>query len=220
MNGRPALTTPCIAASSSFSAYRVSIQAMSAPPLRRPSACSAKASNASAYVRSPSGSRTSPVGPIDPATTTGRPAAAAARRAISAPARLIAMTWSPKRCRASRYRLAPKVLVRMMSDPATTMAWWTDRDLLRGVQIPSLPACATGEPQVEQVRPHGAVGEEPVAFAQERFEWIHRFIRSDGSGTGSGPRGAGTTSHPMATAVSVDNPARRAGVPAPVEVSR
>ena len=50
----------------------VSIQAMSAPPAFSPAASSPNDSMAAASVSAPSGSNSSPVGPIEPATTTGR----------------------------------------------------------------------------------------------------------------------------------------------------
>ena len=52
----------------------VSIQTTSAPPSRSPSICSAKMSTASSSVSGPRGAKRSPVGPTEPATTTGRPA--------------------------------------------------------------------------------------------------------------------------------------------------
>ena len=55
----------------------VSIQMTSAPPLARAWACSAKAAAPSAMVRGPSGSNSSPVGPMSPATTISRPLAGA-----------------------------------------------------------------------------------------------------------------------------------------------
>ena len=60
----------------------------------------------------------SPVGPIDPATTTGRPAASAASRAISAAMRFSANTRSSASCSLSRLALPPKLLVRNRSLPA------------------------------------------------------------------------------------------------------
>ena len=65
----------------------VSIQTTSAPPSLRPSICSTKTSTASSSVSGPSGAKRSPVGPTEPATTTGRPAASATARAFSAASR-------------------------------------------------------------------------------------------------------------------------------------
>ena len=73
----PHLAAARAAARISSGADMVSIQATSAPPSRRPSICSMKTSTASSSLNGPSGARRSPVGPTDPATTTGRPALSA-----------------------------------------------------------------------------------------------------------------------------------------------
>ena len=102
----------------------VSIQATSAPPSRRPSICSTKISTASSSLNGPSGARRSPVGPTEPATTTRRPALSATLRAISAARRLSSRVRASSLCSIRRRWFAPKLLVRMMSEPASTKAWW------------------------------------------------------------------------------------------------
>ena len=176
-NGSPTSSTACIAASSSFSAYIVSIHATSAPPRRSPSACSAKASKASVRVRSPSGSSTSPVGPMEPATTTVRFASSATRRVIPAADSLISTTRSPRPCSASRYRFAPNVLVRMMSAPAATMPWWTDTTFPGSSRFHRSPHAPPSSPRSTGSCPWH-VSEEPAAFGEKRFKWMHRCHRS------------------------------------------
>ena len=116
----PHLAAASAAARISSGADMVSIQATSAPPSRRPSICSMKISTASSSLNGPSGARRSPVGPTDPATTTGRPALSATLRAILAARRLSSRVRPSRLCSIRRRRLAPKVLVRMMSEPAST----------------------------------------------------------------------------------------------------
>ena len=87
VNGMPTFAAARAAARISSSADMVSIQTTSAPPSFSPSICSTKTSTASSSVSGPSGARRSPVGPTEPATTTGRPAASATARAFSAASR-------------------------------------------------------------------------------------------------------------------------------------
>ncbi len=75
----PAAIAPLAAARISSPADIVSIQQTSAPPAFSPSACSVKAATASSSVSAPSGTKSSPVGPMEPATTIGRRAASATR---------------------------------------------------------------------------------------------------------------------------------------------
>ena len=82
--GMPTRIAASAAARASSGADMVSIHATSAPPAFKPSICSANASTASASVSAPSGSNSSPVGPTEPATTTGREDASATFRAICA----------------------------------------------------------------------------------------------------------------------------------------
>ncbi len=89
-----------MACSASFNAETVSISSRSTPPSTRPRICWEKASSASSRLIFPKGSRRAPRGPTAPATQT-LPLCFSARwftalRAISAPARLISMTLSPK----------------------------------------------------------------------------------------------------------------------------
>ena len=86
--GAPARAMPSAAARNSSGAEMVSTQSTSAPPAISPRACSSNISAAASIVSVPSGAMISPVGPMEPATTTGRPAASAASRAISAAMRL------------------------------------------------------------------------------------------------------------------------------------
>ena len=67
-----ALAAPLSAATSSSAEDMVSIHKTSTPPAASPAACSANAWVAASAVKSPSGARISPVGPMEPAITTGR----------------------------------------------------------------------------------------------------------------------------------------------------
>ena len=69
----------------------------------------------------------SPVGPIEPPTSTGRSASSAASRATLAAARFSSATRPCALCSFSRARLPPKLLVRMMSEPASTKPRCTAR---------------------------------------------------------------------------------------------
>src|SRR5690349_10593325 len=69
--GTPTAIAAFAAARTSAGADIVSIHATSAPPATRASICSVNVSCASASVSSPSGAKSEPVGPTDPATTTG-----------------------------------------------------------------------------------------------------------------------------------------------------
>ena len=116
--GAPVRAMPRAAARSSSGAEMVSTQSTSAPPASRPLACSSNMSAAASTVSGPSGAMISPVGPIEPATTTGRPAASAACRAMAAARRLSSKTRSSASCSFSRLALPPKLLVRNRSLPA------------------------------------------------------------------------------------------------------
>ena len=48
------------------------------------------------------------------------------------------------------------------------------RDLRRMVNVPPLATCAAGQSEIEQVGAHRTVREEPLAFDQQGFEWMHR----------------------------------------------
>ena len=125
--GRPVRAAPATAASSSSTAEIVSIHSTSQPPSARASACSANAASPAGRSSAPIGAKISPVGPIEPATRTGRPAPSATARARLAAARFSAPTCACAPCRPSRKRLAPKLLVRMRSEPASTKLWCTAR---------------------------------------------------------------------------------------------
>ena len=127
--GIPTAIAASAAARISCAADFVSIQAMSAPPARNPSISSVNAAIAAASVMEPIGSINSPVGPTDPATTTGCGAAAATSAAISAARFAISNARSSAPCNANRNRLQPNVLVRMMSAPASTNCWCRRRTL-------------------------------------------------------------------------------------------
>jgi hypothetical protein len=108
------------AARNSSGAEIVSTQSTSAPPAFSPSACSWKISTASAWVSAPIGSMISPVGPIEPATITARPARSTTSRPSAAATRLSSATrpcapWSLRRA-----AFAPKLFVRKRSEPAST----------------------------------------------------------------------------------------------------
>ena len=108
------------AARNSSGAEMVSSHSTSAPPSFSPSACSWNISTASSWVSGPMGAKISPVGPTDPATTTGRPAASATSRPSSAPSRFSSRTRDCASCSFSRLALPPKVLVRNRSLPDST----------------------------------------------------------------------------------------------------
>ena len=71
----------------------VSIHNRSAPPSLRACACSENAVTASLWLKLPIGSGISPVGPIEPAIITGRPALSATLRPILTPATFSSCTW-------------------------------------------------------------------------------------------------------------------------------
>ena len=125
--------TAAIAALISFRSRNVSRMKRSTPPARRASACSVKYCSASSTPVFPQGSTRIPRGPIAPATyarssassesarcARPEPCRAAALRAIRAPSWLMSATFSLRPNARSLIRLAPKVLVSMMSAPART----------------------------------------------------------------------------------------------------
>ena len=79
-----AALAPRTAASASLRSLMVSIHNRSAPPSASPRACSAKASSHAWADTAPRGSSSSPVGPIDPATSMARPVPSAAALALAA----------------------------------------------------------------------------------------------------------------------------------------
>ncbi len=111
------------AACTSSGADMVSIHTTSAPPALRPRISSPNEATAASWVSAPSGSNSSPVGPTEPATTTGRGAASATERASSAAALASSNVRASALCSFKRCGLQPKVLVRMMSAPASTKRW-------------------------------------------------------------------------------------------------
>ena len=100
--GTPTAIAAPAAARTSSTADIVSIHATSAPPATSASICAPKVSSASASVRSPSGSKSDPVGPTEPATTTGRSADSATSHASSAARRSSSPTRDCAPCNASR----------------------------------------------------------------------------------------------------------------------
>ncbi len=101
---------------------KVSMIRTSAPPSARPRTCSRKLSRISSSVMSSSSKgKVIPEGPTDPATYTWWPAALAA---ISAPARLIANTWSSAPDSRSLNLPAPKVLVSINWLPERIYSSW------------------------------------------------------------------------------------------------
>src|SRR5690554_896473 len=127
MGSELACRAPSTAARTSCRSLMVSIHSTSTPPASSAAACWAKPSRASSTLSVPSGSISSPLGPIEPATTTRRPAASAALRTISAPARFSSATRSSSLCSFSRNGLPPNVFVRTICEPALIYASWTAR---------------------------------------------------------------------------------------------
>ena len=82
--GMPISMAAVAAACTSSGDDMVSIHATSAPPSFRPRISSLNDATASVWLRAPIGSNSSPVGPTEPATTTGRSAPSATLRANSA----------------------------------------------------------------------------------------------------------------------------------------
>ena len=121
--GMPSAMAASAAAWNSSMADIVSIQITSAPPSLRPRISSRKTATASSWVSLPSGSNSSPVGPTDPPTTTGWGAASATSRARRAAPAASSCTRASALCSWRRLALQPNVLVRMMSDPASTNCW-------------------------------------------------------------------------------------------------
>ena len=127
---------------------------------------------ASSSVSGPSGASRSPVGPTEPATTTGRPALSATARAISAARRFSSRTRPSSLCSISRRRLPPKLLVRMMSAPASTK---------RLMQRAIFSGCSTFQSSgvlPRQDRPRtdwcrGAVGEQRTSFGKKGLKHAH-----------------------------------------------
>lgn len=117
---------PKIAALTSRMSCAVSTISRSAPPSRRPRACSANTSTSLAKGMFPSvGSSEAgrkPVGPIDPATKRSSPAAV---RAICAAFVLISSVCSPRPHSSSFRREAWKVSVSTTSAPASSIEAWT-----------------------------------------------------------------------------------------------
>ena len=164
---------PCAAARISSAADIVSIQQTSAPPAFSPRACSAKAATASSSVIAPSGTKSSPVGPIEPATTTGRPAASATARASSAPALLISKTRSfglvqlqPRRVGAER--VGEDDVGAGLDERAVEAG-----DRLRPLDVPEVRRIAGGEPRREEVGAGRAVGEEHAVGGEKLLERCH-----------------------------------------------
>jgi len=118
--GMPASAKASAAARNSSGALIVSSHSTSTPPSFRPSACSWNISTAAAWLRLPTGSMISPVGPTDPATITLRPARSATSRPSSAPTLFSSRTRPWASCSFSRAAVPPKVLVRNRSLPAWT----------------------------------------------------------------------------------------------------
>ena len=118
--GAPARRNASAAAANSSSEEMVSTHSRSAPPSISPSACSWKISTASSRVSAPTGAMISPVGPTQPATATGRSAASATSRPISADILESSRARRSAPCSFSRAALPPKELVRNRSAPAST----------------------------------------------------------------------------------------------------
>ena len=122
------------AASSSLRSLKVSRQNPSTPPSSSPSTCRRKKSTASSKAVAPQGSMRMPSGPTAP-TTLARPAAAA--RASSPPARLMASVRPSSPKPDSFTGLAPKVLVSRISAPACTYSSCTSRTISGSCRLSS-----------------------------------------------------------------------------------
>jgi hypothetical protein len=144
--GSPVAAAAAIAAPSSSRPKLVSIHNTSTPPSTRPSACSPKVASASSRLRVPWGTSISPVGPIDPATTTGRSTASAAARARRAPARLISRVRASAPSSFKRQRLDPNVFVRMMSAPTSMKLSWRRVTFCGASRFHRSGACPAGRP--------------------------------------------------------------------------
>ena len=113
------------ASSSSSRVANVSSTNRSTPPSRRPSICSRNADADVARGSSRSGPWLGPPsGPIDPATSTSRPATSRASRASWAARRFRRPARSASPNGARRSRLAPNVSVSMRSAPASMYSRW------------------------------------------------------------------------------------------------
>ena len=165
---------PRAAASSSSAADIVSIQATSAPPSARPLACSVKAATALSMVRAPSSSKSSPVGPMEPATTISLPLSSATVRAIVAASRFNSVARSCRLSSFSRKRVAPKLLVRMMSEPASTKRRCRAATF-SGKSSGRIRGLARGEAHVEVVGACRAVGDQSPTLGKQLAQSVgHR----------------------------------------------
>ena len=126
--GRPVAFAASSAVAISSVLDMVSIHSISTPPSARAFACAAKTSRVAAWVSAPIGSNSSPVGPIEPATSNGRRclsvAVAAALRARRAAASLSSGARSCASCSFNRRALPPKELVNTKSEPASKNEAW------------------------------------------------------------------------------------------------
>ena len=119
-HGMPTFAKASAAAANSSGAEMVSTQSTSAPPSLSPAAVSSNISTAVSWLSVPTVPMISPVGPTEPATTTLRPAASATSRPSAAARRDSSKAREAASCSLSREALAPKELVRKMSEPAST----------------------------------------------------------------------------------------------------
>ena len=117
--GRPTDLPAIMAAFISLRSIIVSMMIRSAPPSSSALACSVNISTASSKLKSPTGSRNEPVGPMSPATYARSPAIL---RAHLAAAIFISLVLQPSPYSLSLGRFAPKVLVVITSAPASMYA--------------------------------------------------------------------------------------------------
>ena len=168
--GMPTAIAARAAARISSGADIVSIHATSAPPATRPRICSVNTSTASSSVSAPSGANSSPVGPTDPATTTGRGAASATSRASSA-ARLVELEHAV--LGVVQLQPVPVAAERVREDDVGARVDERPVQLLHPfgmVDVPELGRLARLEAHLEVVRAGRAVGEQHPARCQECFE--------------------------------------------------
>ena len=175
-----------------LAAEMVSIHSTSQPPSARASACW-RTPPAACRSRGPDGAvRRS--APSSPPPTGRRPIGD--RTARRAAARLSAPTCACTPCRLRRKRLAPKLLVRMRSEPASTKLLVHRAHALRLLQVPQLGRCASLEAEREQAGAHGAVGEHHGPASEQSAERI-------GHGPGAGTRSGCAAAPPPASRPAV-----------------
>ena len=164
---------PSTAAVTSSRWLIVSIHSTSTPPSARPAAWAANAFLHSSIVIVPSGSSRSPVGPIEPATSTGRPAPSAAVRAADrgGPVELLdavveAVELEPEGGAAER-------VGQHDVGPGGNVVGVHRGDTVGLLDVPALGRLARRETVVEQLGAHGAVEQHRAAVGDQVGERVH-----------------------------------------------